>query len=246
LYVFCVCFHHRVFGAITVASPFNHRIALVRPGAIRVRSILHAPGLLPYAGRTFRGLSHITDWFPTIMNIATRSRWGGVPISGLDIDGVDLWERILTVDSSDENYKSPRTTLVMNYNEDGEGVILMASNRDGKLYKLMIGQYTGTTEQPAEVPYDTGLHNHSCTSPVPTPFPSYSTPLPSTFPSYAPTPHPSMLPSPTSCEDTADGDVADAGGRGCAAYLGHPNRCGRQDDDDFSASDVCCSCGGGA
>ena len=187
------------FGAITVASPLNHRIALVPPGAIRVRSILHAPGLLPYAGRTFRGLSHITDWFPTIMNIATRSQWGGVPISGLDIDGVDLWQRILNVDSSDENYKSPRTTLVMNYNEDGEGVILMASNRDGKLYKLMIGQSRGTRQRPAEVPYDTrdkafvrracaacgGSHDHSCTSPVPTPFPSYS-----------PTSHPSMLPSP--------------------------------------------------
>jgi len=142
------------------------------------------------------------------MNIATRSRWGGVPISGLDIDGIDLWQRILTVDSSDENYNSPRTTLVMNYNEDdGEGVILMARVRDGKLYKLMIGQSTGTTEQPAEVPYDTGSHNHSCTSPVPTHFPSYSptstpttiptpvssplpTPLPSPFPTYAPTPHP--------------------------------------------------------
>ena len=73
---------------------------------------------------------------------------------------------------------------------------------------------------------------------------------PAPFPSYSPTHEPSAMhkptPRPTSCEDTADGDVADAGGRGCAAYLRHPNRCGRQDDDDFSASDVCCVCGGGA
>jgi hypothetical protein len=46
-----------------------------------------------------------------------------------------------------------------------------------------------------------------------------------------------------SCVDT---DITtDITGDGCAWYTEFPNSCGSYDDDDFSASTVCCACDGG-
>ena len=56
---------------------------------------------------------------------------------------------------------------------------------------------------------------------APTPSPVSPTAGPTPMPS-APTNGPTPTPRPTSCEDTADGDVADAGGLGCAAYSWPP------------------------
>lgn len=46
------------------------------------------------------------------------------------------------------------------------------------------------------------------------------------------------------CEDTANG-ATDSWGDDCAWYDDHPTGCGQYDDDDFTANDMCCVCGGG-
>ena len=47
------------------------------------------------------------------------------------------------------------------------------------------------------------------------------------------------------CADTDNGG-ADTYGDDCAAYMNYPSWCGGYDDDDFSAAEQCCSCGGGS
>mmetsp|Transcript_2370 Transcript_2370/g.2487 ORF Transcript_2370/g.2487 Transcript_2370/m.2487 type:complete len:168 (-) Transcript_2370:47-550(-) len=46
---------------------------------------------------------HVTDWFPTIMGLATDHRWNSslsrsppLPLSGRPIDGYDMWHAITT------------------------------------------------------------------------------------------------------------------------------------------------------
>merc|ERR1712038_739450 len=46
------------------------------------------------------------------------------------------------------------------------------------------------------------------------------------------------------CENTDNG-ATDSWGDDCAWYDDHPNGCGQYDDDDFTASEMCCTCGGG-
>ena len=46
------------------------------------------------------------------------------------------------------------------------------------------------------------------------------------------------------CEDSA-GDATDSYGDGCEWYDENPGDCGSYDDDDFSASEMCCTCKGG-
>jgi len=62
------------------------------------------------------------------------------------------------------------------------------------------------------------------------------------------TPSPTMVSvEPTMavpCEDTDNG-ATDSWGDDCAWYDDHPNGCGQYDDDDFTASEMCCTCGGG-
>ena len=53
------------------------------------------------------------------------------------------------------------------------------------------------------------------------------------------------LPEPSNmCIDT-QGDAYDAGHDSCGWYWNNPSRCGSYDDDDFTASEMCCACGGG-
>lgn len=80
----------------------------------------------------------------------------------------------------------------------------------------------------------------------PTWYPSARPGNPSSMPIPAPTFIPSTL-SPTGendgpCEDS-NGDATDAYGDGCAWYEENPTGCGMYDDDDFTATEVCCVCG---
>ena len=48
----------------------------------------------------------------------------------------------------------------------------------------------------------------------------------------------------TQCQDSNNGAV-DSGGDGCGYYESYPDACstGTYDDDDFTASTMCCGCG---
>ena len=71
-------------------------------------------------------------------------------------------------------------------------------------------------------------------------------------PSLSPSPTitPTSAPSaptarPTTCDDT-DGGATDPYDDGCVEYIGYPSWCGNYDDDDFTSTEMCCACGGGA
>ena len=61
----------------------------------------------------------------------------------------------------------------------------------------------------------------------------------------APDPGDDPAPDHDSCTDTA-GDATDSYGDGCEWYDEYPEECGAYDDEDFTAAEVCCACGGGA
>eukprot|EP01035_Chromulina_nebulosa_P018292 gene18292-23973_t len=85
--------------------PFKgHKGSWLR-GGISNTAIIHS-NLLPSSARgtTYTGHVHITDWFPTIMGLATNGEWTG-SYSGADIDGVDIWDAVTT------NSKSPHTEM---------------------------------------------------------------------------------------------------------------------------------------
>merc|ERR1719356_677545 len=46
------------------------------------------------------------------------------------------------------------------------------------------------------------------------------------------------------CEDTANG-ATDSWGDDCSWYDDHVTGCGQYDDNDFTANEMCCACGGG-
>ena len=55
---------------------------------------VHAVGLVSgglvqhNGGTTYKGLIHITDWFPTLVLL------GGGSVTGLELDGYDVWKAI--------------------------------------------------------------------------------------------------------------------------------------------------------
>ena len=65
------------------------------------------------------------------------------------------------------------------------------------------------------------------------------------FPTPAPTPRPSISPAPTLCVSTDNGATS-VTYETCANYDNYPNNCVMTtlDDDDFTASTMCCVCGG--
>lgn len=69
---------------------------------------------------------------------------------------------------------------------------------------------------------------------------------PSSSPTSTANPTITMEPTaaPTICADT-DGDLTDSWDDVCESYAGHPEWCGGFDDSDFTADDLCCTCGGG-
>lgn len=48
------------------------------------------------------------------------------------------------------------------------------------------------------------------------------------------------------CFDTNINNASDTGGDYCDWYWNNPDRCGAYDDNDFTASSLCCACGGGS
>jgi len=48
-----------------------------------------------------------------------------------------------------------------------------------------------------------------------------------------------------SCQDLDNPETEDSQGSGCVPYSDNPQLCGDFDDDDFTADQLCCACGGG-
>ena len=96
-------------------------------GGVRANCFIHSE-LIPLRARgaKFEGLSHITDWFPTLMHVATNNTWSGTRINGEPVDGVDLWDTLISCQRGETatNYYSPRTSALVNWDEENyEGMV---------------------------------------------------------------------------------------------------------------------------
>ena len=105
------------------------------------------------------------------------------------------------------------------------------------------------TVMPPPSPFSPPLPPPPSPSPPPAPpppEPSPPPPMPSSPPPMPSPPPPATLAVDYECEETDEGAV-DAEDNDCADYYELPSStCGELDDDDFSATSMCCACGGGA
>jgi arylsulfatase A-like enzyme len=97
-------------------------------GGTRVPAFVHSP-LLESPGRVHRGLFHVVDWFPTLLNAV------GINTNGAKFDGVDMWDTIRTGTPSD----TERQNFMYLYDPDQTAAI-----RVGK-YKLILGDPIDST-----------------------------------------------------------------------------------------------------
>ena len=82
--------------------PFRGQKATLWEGGCRANGFVHSP-LLKTTGYEYRGLVHVSDWFPTLLTLA-----GGDLADHPGLDGHAVWEAITT------NGPSPRTELLHN------------------------------------------------------------------------------------------------------------------------------------
>ena len=99
-------------------------------GGSRAVGFVHAgagTGLLPRTGYEYRGLMHVSDWLPTLLNLA-----GGDAGAVDGLDGHDVWPALAA------NGSSPRTELLHNIDTFGRSDFGNAALRVGSL-KLIVG-----------------------------------------------------------------------------------------------------------
>jgi hypothetical protein len=69
------------------------------------------------------GQMHISDWLPTLMNLATNGQWTG-SYSGTVLDGVNMWEAITTNDPSQGSHSE----IIHYVDDEGKGTGSMQVN----------------------------------------------------------------------------------------------------------------------
>jgi arylsulfatase A-like enzyme len=71
-------------------------------------------------GKRYGGLMHVTDWFPTILDMASLSF---TPDSSYPLDGLSHWDTWTDLsDSDDATVEGPRTSMIYNYYTDVSSV----------------------------------------------------------------------------------------------------------------------------
>lgn len=124
-------------------------------GGVSNTAIIHSP-LLPekVRGTTVSDIVHITDWLPTIMNMATNGEWTGSSTEAA-IDGVDIWDAVK------EQSSITREEIVFHsYNEE---FAMLYGN-----YKFLSGTNTASGETPDyffESDQDPSLSSKKCSDP---------------------------------------------------------------------------------
>ena len=68
--------------------PLRGRKGQLWEGGIRGVSFVHGKGLEDKAGNVCHELLHVSDWFPTLVNLA------GLTYSHLKLDGFDIWQTL--------------------------------------------------------------------------------------------------------------------------------------------------------
>lgn len=106
-------------------------------GGLRVPAFFHAPSLLDQRrrGTIHTGLFHVSDWLPTLVNLA-----GGNTIRNKPIDGLDIFESLST------GSPSPRTELIHDIVDDSGS---KKTSIKGPHKAVRVGRYKYLTEPPS-------------------------------------------------------------------------------------------------
>ena len=127
-------------------------------GGLKGVGFVHSP-LIEHRGTVNSGLIHISDWFPTILELA------GGNTTGLNLDGFDVWKTIINGEPS------PRQEIILNINPQAEkrGFRLNISNFDNRVqaairvgnWKLITGMpsYSDKSSSWIAAPEDTDIHS---------------------------------------------------------------------------------------
>ena len=86
-------------------------------GGTKVDAFVFSSKLSAFAGTTYKGLMHVSDWFPTMLT------WAGVSYSadaGHELDGFDH-STAMTLDASADPSLYPRQIMLYNLYADVEG-----------------------------------------------------------------------------------------------------------------------------
>eukprot|EP00090_Calanus_glacialis_P012886 TRINITY_DN21515_c0_g1_i1.p1 TRINITY_DN21515_c0_g1~~TRINITY_DN21515_c0_g1_i1.p1 ORF type:complete len:501 (-),score=111.45 TRINITY_DN21515_c0_g1_i1:46-1548(-) len=117
-------------GYRTANAPLRGKKGSVYEGGVRVPAFLHGPPLTDHMnaepGYTSTALTHITDWFPTLLKLAGHNLT-------TKTDGVDLWPAISS------GGKSARTSMVYNIDMDDQSETFQMAVRYNS-WKLIWGQ----------------------------------------------------------------------------------------------------------
>lgn len=106
-------------------------------GGVRTDAVIYSPIWVSSSlqGTTYDGLAHVTDWLPTIMQVATRGQWERQLLSGYPLDGLDLSAAI------SESLPSPREEVFHGFNAYGTGALMY------KDHKILSGGRIGPAER---------------------------------------------------------------------------------------------------
>jgi len=129
-------------------GPLRGNKGLLFEGGTKVDALIYSAKFHDrQQGATYSGLSHVSDWFPTIMDMAGVSFTAS---TGYSLDGVSHWDNLKKIDKSDttQALTSPRSVMLYNYYDkveaqDGWGDTPVRAVRDSQ-YKL-IETWVGTT-----------------------------------------------------------------------------------------------------
>ena len=131
-------------GYRSANAPLRGKKGSVYEGGVRVPAFIHGPPLAnnmnTRPGYTSTALTHITDWFPTILKLAGHSL-------NTTTDGVDIWPAISS------GKKSARTSMVYNIDIDDQSETYQLAIRYNS-WKLIWGQtkeFRPHRKQPAEL-----------------------------------------------------------------------------------------------
>ena len=157
-------------------------------GGVRTMALIHAPGRLPAraAGAIYGGLFYVSDWFATLLHLATNGEWRATDRPGLPLDAIDHWGAISAVGPAELGGAganadgAPRTNLTFRYDPAASAYRYVAAT--GELLKLIVddGRETAGADTmvvthenlPSRVPLECQAPSAPSLAPTPTPMPS--------------------------------------------------------------------------
>jgi hypothetical protein len=147
-------------------------------GGVKASAFIYSKSLnlVPNPGRSYSGLTHVTDWFPTFMMLASDGTWDGEGVP--EVDGYDVYNAIV---SGDPN---PRSFIFHNFNSERNTGAVQDSE-----FKFIVGAAGSRLAYDVVFSQASSLPNETCSFEDTSAFPVLAETL-------SPTSQPTIQPSP--------------------------------------------------